>query len=138
MKRLSVSQPCTKPTLEEVRTRFETWRKGKKRGSRIPKSLWAAAVEVCTEHTVNPVSRALGLNYTELKGRVSATERTADEQSVSGTEFVELSLGLGAQPVLCNVEIESAAGGKLKMTFSGKSREFDPVELAKVFWGEGR
>ena len=40
MKRLSVSQPCTKPTLEEVCTRFETWRKGKKRGSRIPKSLW--------------------------------------------------------------------------------------------------
>lgn len=138
MESLSIQQPVTKLTLEEVRNRFEIWRKGKKHGSRIPKSLWAAAVEVCAEHKVYQVSRALGLDYTELKRRAAGVERSADRQSALETDFVELSLGLGAQPVHCNIEIERAAGGKLKMTFSGKCRDFDPLEVARVFWGGGR
>lgn len=138
MEHLSILQPTTKLTLGEVRNRFESWRKGKKRGSRIPKRLWSAAVEVCAVHSVNQVSRALGLNHTALKRRVGDTEGSADRQSGSGRDFVELSLGLGAQPVLCGVELESAAGGKLKMTFAGKCRDFDPLELARAFWGWGR
>ena len=139
MEHLSIQRPATKPPLEDVRHRFETWREGKKQGSRIPKSLWAAAVEICTEqHKVYQVSRALGLDYNELRRRVAGTKRGADDPVVSGPEFVELSLGLESQPVLCSVEMESAAGGKLKMTFSGKCRDFDPMELAKVFWGGGR
>lgn len=137
MKHLPILQPTGKLTLKEVHSRFESWRKGKKRGSRIPKRLWSAAVEVCTVHSVNQVSRALGLNHTELKRRVVETEGSADRQScLEG--FVELSPGFGAQPVLCGVELESATGGKLKMTFAVKCRDFDPLELAKLFWGMGR
>jgi hypothetical protein len=51
---------------------------------------------------------------------------------------VELSLGLEAQPVLCSIELESARGDKVKMSFACKCRDFDPVELAKVFWGRDR
>jgi hypothetical protein len=138
MEHLSVLDPTAESTLEEVRERFEIWRRGKKRGSQITKSLWAAAVEVCTEYSVNEVSRALGLNYSELKRRAACTERTTAPQGGSGKNFVELSIGLGAHPVQCSVELESAAGGKLKMTYAGKCREFDLVELAKVFWGGGR
>ena len=139
MKYLSIRQPSTKLTLEEACNRFETWRKGKKRGSRIPKSLWAAAVTVCADHTVCQVSKALRLDYSELKRRVAATTRMgADHQVVSGAEFVEVCLGAEDPAGLCSVEMENAAGGKLKMTFSGKCRDFDPMELARVFWGGGR
>jgi hypothetical protein len=138
MEHLPIQERTSKPTLEDVRHRFETWREGKKHGSRIPKCLWAAAVEVCSEHRVAEVSRALGLNYNELKGRLSGRALSAEKQIVSGPEFLELSLGLEAPPVLCSVEIENAAGGKLKMTFSGKCRDFDPMELARVFRGGGR
>ena len=103
MEHLSILQPTTKLTLGEVRNRFESWRKGKKRGSRIPKRLWSAAVDVCSVHSVNQVPRALGLNHTELKRRVVETEASADRQScLEG--FMELSPGFGAQPVLCGVD----------------------------------
>jgi hypothetical protein len=58
----TTNHPLPRPTLEEVSHRFETWRRGKTPGSRIPKCLWKAAVEVCAEHRVWQVSKALGLN----------------------------------------------------------------------------
>jgi len=128
-------KPTPSPTLEEVRTRFETWRRGKKPRSRIPKSLWAAAVEVCKEQPIYRVCRALGLNYTELKRRVAQANSVSDTQHSSRGSFVELSLGLEAQPVLCSIELESARGDKVKMSFAGKCRDLDPLELARFFWG---
>jgi hypothetical protein len=138
MKHLSIAQPTKKPTLREVRSRFETWRRGKKRGSRIPKDLWAAAVKVCTGQSINQVSRALGLNHTELKRRVRGTERRADGQVFSGTKFLELPLGLETDPIVCSLELERTGGDKLKMSLSCKCRDFDPLELARVFWGRDR
>ena len=159
MKRLSVSQPATQtadksaiqsinksdpqrgdkptasPTLKEARTRFETWRRAKKPRSSIPKSLWAAAVEVCKEQPIYRVCRALRLNYTELKRRVTRANSVSDTQHSSKRSFVELSLGLEAQPVLCSIELESARGDKVKMSFAGKCRDLDPLELARFFWG---
>jgi hypothetical protein len=138
MEHLSIEQPTTKLTLEEVRNRFETWRRSRKRSHRIPESLWAEAVKVCTEHKVYQVSRSLGLDYTVLKRRAAETERRVKKPSASETGFVELYLGQETQPVLCNIEMESATGGKLKMSFSSRCRELDPLELARVFWGGGR
>jgi hypothetical protein len=143
MDHLPVLKPATKtesnsvprPTLEEVSNRFETWRRGKKPRSRIPKCLWKAAVEVCAEHRVFRVSKALGLNYNDLKRRVVGAGQTEKMPSPAKADFVELSMGLRTQPVLCSVEIESEAYGKLKMSFS---RDFDPVELARVFFGARR
>ena len=130
-------KPTARPTLEEVRTRFETWRRAKKPRSSIPKSLWAAAVEVCKEQPIYWVCRALRLNYTELKRRVAQTKSVSDTHTQQGPKrnFVELSLGLEAQPVLCSIEIESARGDKVKMSFAGKCRDLDPLELARFFWG---
>ena len=152
MKRLSVSQPAIEslnksdiqrgdkptagPSLEEVRTRFETWRRAKKPHNRIPKSLWAAAVEVCKQHPIYHVSQALRLNYTELKQRTAQANSGSDTQHPSlDRNFVELSLGLEAQPVLCSIEVESPKGGKVKMSFTGKCWDLDPMALAKLFWG---
>jgi hypothetical protein len=128
-------KPASSPTLEEVRTRFETWRRAKKPRSSIPKSLWAAAVELCMEHPIYRVSQALRLNYSELKRRVRGTKRASETQhpSLPGN-FVEVSLGLESQPVLCSIELESARGSKVKMSFSGKCRDLDPVELSKLLW----
>lgn len=154
MKPLSVSQPAmkladksamqpadkfiTKPSLEEVRTRFETWRRSKKPRSHIPKSLWAAAVEACIDQPIYHVSRALGLNYTELKRRVARTKSACDTQHSSERDFITLSLGLDSQPVLCSIELESPKGNKVKMSFAGKCRDLDPLELAKLFWSAGQ
>ncbi len=134
MKQTPVSQPTMKPTLEQVRDRFETWRRGKKAGSRIPKCLWTAAVEVCEEHPVWQVSRVLRLNYNELKRRVNSSGHLAVCESQRGGGFVELTLGTSPQVSECTVELENAAGAKLKMRFCGG---FDPLELARAFWRQG-
>jgi len=131
----TTSNPVPRPILEEVSKRFETWRRGKKHGSRIPKSLWKAAVEVCAEHGVFRVSKALRVNYNDLKQRVVGTGQMEKMPTPLKADFVELSMGLRTLPLLCSVEIESAAYGKLKMSFS---RDFDPVELARVFFGARR
>ena len=44
---INTTQPALNPSIEKVRDRFETWRRRKKPGSRIPKALWQAAVESC-------------------------------------------------------------------------------------------
>ena len=133
MKDTMIAKPTTKLTLREVRNQFEAWRKGKKRRSRIPNSLWAAAVAVCTQCSVNQVARALRLNHTALKRRVTGTEQSAERPVFSGASFLELPLGLGKDPVVCSVEFERTGGDKVKMTFSGRGQDFDPLELARVF-----
>ena len=131
----SKDKPTTKPTLEDVCTGFESRRRRKRRGSRIPKCFWAAAAEVCVDQPLFQVSRALGLNYTELKRRVAGTRSAPDTQQSRQRGFVELSLsGVEAQPILYSIEIESPKGSKLKMSFAGNCRDLDAVELAKVFW----
>jgi hypothetical protein len=129
------NKPATSPTLEEVRKRFETWRRGKKPHSRIPKSLWSAAAAVCIEQPIYRVSQALRLNYSELKRRVAQTKSVSDTHQGQKRNFVELCLGVEAQPVLCSIELESPRGSKVKMSFAGKCRDLDPMELAKLFWG---
>jgi hypothetical protein len=131
----TTDNPASRPTLEEVSHRFETWRRGKKRGSRIPKCLWKAAVEVCAEYRVWQVSKALGLSYNDLKRRVLGAGPMEKIPTPAKADFVELSMGLRTLPVLCSVEIESEGYGKLKMSFS---RDFDPVEMARVFFGARR
>jgi hypothetical protein len=75
MKRLHIAKPAIqsqkksdiqrgdKPTaflsLEEVRTRFEIWSRAKKPHNRIPRSLWAAAVNMCMPQSVYRVFQAL-------------------------------------------------------------------------------
>jgi len=129
MEKLSVTPAIKKPTLQEVLTRFETWRKGKKPGSRIPKCLWAAAVDVCDVHSLCEVSRVLGLNYTELKRRC-----TSAKAQPSPTSFVEFPLQAPSSG--CVVELSNASGATMKMTFHGQSPHLDLEGMTRAFWSQ--
>jgi hypothetical protein len=129
--------PALRPSLEQVRGRFEIWRKRKKVDSRIPKSLWQAAVQLCQEHSVLEVSRTLRLNYNDLKDRVGVSEKRAVSGADRSVKFVEVGFEGVSTPSECVVEMEAANGAKLKMHFRGQQRDFDPVELARAFWRQG-
>jgi hypothetical protein len=134
-----ISTPTVKPTLEVVRNQFEVWRKRKRRGPRIPETLWQAAVQLCKEHSVFEVSRALRLNYNGLKNRVPKATR---EMGVAVGQrpdfgFVRLDLGAPMAPSECLVEMEAPNGAKMRMSFKGIPRDFDPVELGGAFWRQG-
>ena len=130
--------PTLKASLEEVRNRFETWRESREVRRRIPDALWQAAIELCKDHSLLQVSRALRLNYNDLKNRVQAVEKTGVPSTPDfHTEFIELDFGSSILPSECVVEMEAANGAKMKMYFKGQQRDFDPVALSEAFWRQG-
>ncbi len=135
----SFSPPIVKPTLEIVRNRFETWRKRRRRGGRIPEALWQAAAELCKEHPVYEISRSLRLNYNGLKHRApeAAQERNRAVEQRPDFGFVRFNLGAPMTSSECLVEMEAPNGARMRMSFKGIPREFDPVELSRVFWKQG-
>jgi hypothetical protein len=51
--------------------------------------------------------------------------------------FVKLDLGAPIVPSECLVEMEAPNGAKMRMSFRGVLRDFDPVELGRAFWRQG-
>lgn len=129
--------PASRPSLEEVRYRFENWRMSKQVRSKIPDTLWESAAELCKEHSIVKVCRALRLNYNDLKNRVRGVEKIAVSSSGGCSEFVELDFRGPNQPSECVVEMESPNGSKMKMYFKGQQKGFDVVALSRAFWGQG-
>ena len=133
-----ITTPTVKPTLEVVRNQFEAWRKRRRRGRRIPESLWQAATEQCREHSVGEVSGTLRLNYNDLKHRVHRTRETGlAVRQRPDFGFVKLDLGAPIAPSECLVEMEVPNGAKMRISFKGGPRDFDPVELGRAFWRQG-
>ena len=134
-----VNAPAIRPTLEAVRHQFETWRKRRRSRDPIPEPLWQAAIGLCQQHSMSEVSRRLRLNYNALKDRVSRTgERSPAMDPRPDFRFVRLDLGSSMIPSEWVVEMEATSGARMRMTFKGRLRELDPMELSRVFWRQGR
>jgi hypothetical protein len=136
----SFSPPTVKPTLEVVRSQFETWRKRRRQRGRIPEALWQAATELCKERPVYEVSRSLRLNYNGLKHRapeaVRERSRAAEQRSDFG--FVRLDLGASMTSSECLVEMEAPNGARMRMSFKGGPGDVDAGELSRAFWRQGQ
>jgi hypothetical protein len=74
-----------------------------------------------------------------LRNRVT---RTGERSSAIGQgldlNFVKLDFGAPMTSSECLVEMEAPNGARMRMSFRGTRREFDPVELSQVFWRQGR
>ena len=108
-------------TLEAVAEHFEQWRSNKKKGERIPESLWFEAIGLISDYPLSRVCRALHLCATDLK-RHQAALSADKELAVSGAErfFVEIDRGIvdqairpSARPVL--MEMERPDGLRLRV-----------------------
>jgi hypothetical protein len=134
-----IALPTVRSNLEIVRDEFEGWRKTRRGRERIPEALWAAAAAQCKEHSLCEVSQTLRLNYNDLKERVRGTgKRGLAVGQHRHFDFVKLDLGAPILSSECLVEMEAPNGATMRMSFKGASREFDPVELSRAFWRQGR
>ena len=130
--------PSVRHPFEVVRNRFEAWRKRRRYRSRIPEGLWDSAVNLCREHSLCEVSRGLRLNYNDLKHRVQKSQkRDLVVRPTPDLGFVRVDLGTPMTPSECLVEMEAPNGARMRMSFKGVPREFDPVELGRAFWRQG-
>ena len=93
----SIESPLT---LEAVAEHFAQWRSGKKKGERIPESLWHEAVELVDAYGVSEVSRVLRLGGRDLNKRrgVSGSGQRRRWRAAGRTAFVEVERGSSTVP----------------------------------------
>ncbi len=115
--------------LEELQRQFDTWRSTRRPGRRIPEELWNSATELAREMGVNPVVRALHLDFSKLKRRV--TGRVASKPKASPPPnvptFVELAVDTVSRRPECVVEFEGR-NGPVRMRLAGQ----DPAALVAL------
>jgi len=123
--------------LERAQRRLETWRQSRRRGKRIPATLWALAAVLARAHGVSRVSQTLGLEYYGLKRRAEATGPLPPSRVKPPPGFIELPLvgQLGNSPH-CTVELARGEGARMTIRWAGKDG-LDLVGLAEAFWRSG-
>ena len=122
----------SKRELEAVREQFESWRKIRKRGGRIPQTLWDAAVRLTESHSVNEVSKVCRLEYNHLKRRVEESISTVKS---TGCGFIELDLNPKMADSECIIEMQRPDGALMRVSIKG-GVDSHLLDLAKAFWGQ--
>lgn len=118
------------PSLEQVRQRFESWRQRRKKRTRIPKSLWEAAVALSEAYSISHLSKALRVNHTALKNQI-AKFNTPEPSRSDLSAFLELPSP--AEPFLeSSIEMIKSDGSVLRMHVKGAGC-MDLVELGRAF-----
>lgn len=120
--------------LENVRRRFEAWRRTRTGRTRIPDPLWAAAVKVAERHGVHRTAKALRIDYYGLKKRVEEAGSGGVPARADMATFVELAGPLAVGSVECLVELEDDSGAKMRVHLKGVEAP-DLVALSGSFWG---
>ncbi len=123
-----VSHPVA-PMLEEAQRRFTVWRSNGRKGQRIPEELWQLATAAARELGVNPVSRAIGLDYVRLKRRLdrSDTRQSKTSPTVAGATFVEFPMNTVARTPECIIEFEGVRG-----KFTLRLASHQPTDVAAL------
>lgn len=95
-------------SLEEVKVRFEEWRRSRKGKAPIPDELWAAAAEVARTEGVSRTSTELSVEWNHLKRRMAAASAAAPKPATA--RFVELVTPPAASVPECTIEMEGRRG----------------------------
>lgn len=122
-------------SLEEVLVRFKRWRKTRVRGQRIPRQLWAEAVELANQHGVEAVAGTLCVDVDRLKARL---EPACDgvQGPKGNTQFVEMRLAPvtpSAQRCDCAVEMHNARGARMRVELNAHGLG-SLAGLCSAFW----
>ena len=124
-----------KSRLEQVQEQFEHWRRSREKRGAIPDALWQAAIMLFPDYGLHRISKALRLNYTDLKHRVNAPRSTSEPSDVSTAGFIELGLSDPMRPAECIIEMADQKGASMRMYFKGEAG-LDLLALGKAFWSK--
>ncbi len=123
--------PVPAISLTDVKLQFKTWRETRKQKTRIPDELWTAAVSLSYRYSIHRISKALHVNHSALRDRVSACKTNKNLQACSC--FIELPLQQSSSVSECLVEMENRSGDKIRMHYSGGICP-DLLALSQNFW----
>lgn len=106
------STPIPEP-VAQLQRQLEQFRSGQPGRTKLPESLWQAAVELARQHGVYPVAHPLRLDYTRLKQRLGGSPSL--RRKATKPAFVELVAPARAQLEECVIEFESPGGSKMRI-----------------------
>ena len=101
--------------LEQVRGALAAWRACPGKGQRIPDAVWRKAVHAAKRHGLNPVSKALGLDYNCLKKHVSEGGRNGRRTVEPAPAFVEVKSEAPSEDLGCVIEMEKGGGTRMRI-----------------------
>ncbi len=98
--------------LVDVKGELNAWRGLSRKRQKIPEAIWVKAVRAAKRHGLNPVSKALGLDYSCLKRRVH--ESGGSSGSTLTPAFVEVK-SAHAEDLACVIELEKGGGARMRI-----------------------
>ena len=116
--------------MRKVHRQLQRWRRQRRCRERIPERLWAAAGELAREHGVNPVSRALRLEFNHLKRAAEAGGAKGRKRAAPA--FVELIAPQTSSGRECVLEVE-APRGKLRIELKGMALA-ELADISRTLW----
>jgi hypothetical protein len=116
-------------TIDEVRARFEEWRKNRQRKSAIPDELWSAAAQLARKDGINRTAAELHLDGGKLKRLM--LEKTKPGKPAPA--FVELLTPRAISIPECTIEMEGRHG-TVRIQLKGASAS-DLAALSRALWG---
>ena len=105
--------------IAQLQRRFDEFRSTRPHRTKLPETLWQAAVELAREHGLHPVAHPLRLDYMGLKRRLEGLP--AARKKASAPAFVELIAAHPATVAECVIEFESSMGSKMRIQWKGSS-----------------
>jgi len=116
-------------TIDEVRARFEEWRKNRQGKSPIPDELWSAAVQLARRDGINRTAAELHLDGGKLK-RLMVEKTTTAKPAPA---FVELLTPRAISIPESTIELEGRHG-TVRIQLKGASAS-DLASLSRALWG---
>lgn len=105
------SAPPIPEPIAQLQRELDEFRSTRLRRTKLPETLWQAAVELARQHGVYSVAHPLRLDYTGLKKRLGGVPGFQEKAAVPA--FVELIASHPATMSECVIEFESFVGSKM-------------------------
>ena len=99
--------------ISQLQRQLEQFRSTRPVRTKLPESLWRAAVELARQHGIYAVAHPLRLDYTRLKQRVGGIP--GRQRKPAKAVFVELIGDQRATLPECVIEFESVGGSKIRI-----------------------
>jgi hypothetical protein len=130
-----VNRKSTPPIPEPIvrlQHQLDQFRSTQPRRTKLPESLWRAAVELARQHGVYSVAHPLRLDYMGLKKRLGGAPSL--RRKAAKPAFVELIAPHPETLEGCVIEFESSNGGKMRIQWKASAPP-DWVSLLRA-WRE--
>ena len=112
------STPIPAP-IAQLQRQLDQFRSAQPRRTKLPESLWQAAVELARQHGVYSVAHPLRLDYMGLKKRLGGAPCL--RRKATKPAFVELIAPHPATLEECIIEFESSRGGRIRIQWKASA-----------------